>query len=66
MRGAWIIALVVGLLIISILIMKNMGADNQATVKQTQAKAYTDQAKSAADQVNKKIKDIRDQMSKSE
>ena len=66
MRGAWIIALAVGLLIIAILVMKNMGVDNQGTVTQTQAKAYTDQAKSAADQVNKEIKDIRDKMSKSE
>lgn len=66
MRGAFIIALAVGLLIIAILVMKNMGVDNQGAVTQTQAKKYTEQAKSAADQVNKEIKDIRDQVPRSE
>jgi len=66
MRGALIIAIAVGLLIIAILVMKNMGVDNQSAVSQTQAKEYTEQAKSAADRVNKEIKNLRDQIPKSE
>ena len=66
MRGAWIIALAVGLLIIAILVMKNMGGNNQSGVTATQAEKYTEQAKSAADTANKRINDIRKQVSGSE
>jgi len=66
MRGALIIGLAVVLLIIGILVMKNMGVDNPGDVTETQAEKYTEQAKSAADQANERIKDISEQVPGSE
>jgi hypothetical protein len=66
MRGALIIGLAIVLLIIGILVMKNMGVDNPSGVTETQAKKYTERAKSAADKAEKRINDISGQVSKSE
>jgi len=66
MRGALIIGLAVVLLIIGILVMKNMGVDNSSGVTETQAKSYTERAKNAADEATERIKDIREQASRSE
>jgi hypothetical protein len=66
MRGAFIIGLAVVLLIIGILVMKNMGVDNPGGVTDTQAQNYTERAKNVADEATERIKDIREQASKSE
>jgi hypothetical protein len=66
MRGALIIGLVVVLLIIGILVMKNMGVDNQSGVTETQAKKYTERAENAADEATERIKDIQEQLPGSE
>ena len=66
MRGAFIIGLVVVLLIIGILVMKNMGVDKRGGVTETQAENYTERAKNAADEATERIKDIREQASRSE
>ena len=66
MRGALIIGLAVVLLIIGILVMKNMGVDNPSGVTETQAEKYTERAKNAADEATERIKDIREQVSRSE
>jgi general stress protein CsbA len=66
MRGAFIIGLAVVLLIIGILVMKNMGVDNSSGVTGTQAENYTERAKNAADEATERIKDIREQASRSE
>ena len=62
MRGALIIGLAIVLLIVAILVIKNVVNDNPG-VTETQAEKYTEQAQSAADQANEKIKDIRRQAS---
>ena len=56
MRGAFIIGLLIVSLIVGLLVMKNMGADNSSG--QTQAKQYVEKAESAADDVNKRMNDI--------
>jgi len=66
MRGAFIIGLAVVLLIIGILVMKNMGVDSSSGVTETQAENYTERARNAADEATERIKDIREQASKSE
>jgi cell division protein FtsN len=66
MRGALIIGLAVVLLIIGILVMKNMGVDNPSSVTKKQAEKYTERAKSAADKAKERIKDIREQVPRSE
>ena len=66
MRGILIVGMVVGLLILGILVMKNMGVDDSNSVTKTQAKQYTEQAKSLADEANERTKDLREQMSRSE
>jgi len=66
MRGAFIIGLAVVLLVIGILVMKNMGVDSSSGVTETQAENYTERAKNAADEATERIKDIREQASKSE
>lgn len=63
MRGALIIGLAIVLLIVAILVIKNVGNDNPGGVTETQAEKYTEQAQSAADQANEKIRDIRRQAS---
>ena len=64
MRGAFIIGLVVVLLIIGILVMKNMGAKRSTGVIETQAKQYTESAKSFADEADERTKDLREQMNR--
>ncbi len=66
MRAALIIGMAVVLLIIGILLMKNMGVGNPGGVTESEAKQYTEQAKSVADDANQRIKDLREQMSRSE
>ncbi len=66
MRGALIIGLAVVLLIIGILVMKNMGVDNSSGVTETQTEKYTERAKNTADEATERIKDIREQVSRSE
>ena len=58
MRGALFIGVIVVLLIIGILVMKNMGVDNPSDAQETQSKAYIERAKSTADDVEQKFKDI--------
>jgi Cu/Ag efflux pump CusA len=64
MRGALIIIMAVSLLIVGILVMKNMGVDRSPAVTETQAKQYTESAKSLADEANQKTKDLREQMNR--
>jgi Tfp pilus assembly protein PilN len=59
MRGAMLIGLAVVLLIIGILAIKNMGADNPGGAQESQSEVYLEQAKSAADDMNKRLKDIK-------
>jgi len=65
MRGTLIIGLAIVLLIVAILVIKNMGNDNPG-VTETQAEKYTERAQSAADNANKRIQDIRKQVTGSE
>ena len=58
MRGAFIIGLLIVSLIVGLLVIKNMGADNSSGVTETQAKKYIEKAQSAADDVNKRLHDI--------
>jgi hypothetical protein len=58
MRGALLIGLTIVLLIIGILVMKNMGADNSTGITMTQAVKHTKRAESAADKANERIKDL--------
>ena len=58
MRGALLIGGVLVLLIIGILVMKNMGVDDSNDAQKSQSKAYIESAKSTADDVEKKFKDI--------
>ena len=62
MRGSLLIGLAVVLLIIGILVIKNMGADDPSGVQETQTKAYIEKANNAADDVNKRLKDIKKQI----
>jgi len=61
MRGAMLIGLAVVLLIIGILVIKNMDGDNPGGSQKSQTKAYIEKAKTAADDANKKFKDIKKQ-----
>ena len=54
-----IIGLAVVLLIIGILAIKNMGADKPGGAQESQTEAYLDQAQTAADDMNKRLKDIK-------
>jgi hypothetical protein len=58
MRGAFMVGLLIVALIIGLLVMKNMGADNSSGVTQTQAKKYINKAKNSADDVSKKLNDL--------
>ncbi|MBT8366066.1 MAG: hypothetical protein KJP23_15315 [Deltaproteobacteria bacterium] len=58
MRGAFIIGLLIVSLIVGLLVIKNMGADNSSGVTETQTKKYIEKAQSAADDVNKRLHDI--------
>ncbi|MCP4625310.1 MAG: hypothetical protein GY850_17590 [bacterium] len=59
MRGALLIGLAVVLLIIGVLVMKDMGADSTSGIQETQAEAYMEKAKVAAEDVDKRFKDIK-------
>jgi hypothetical protein len=58
MRGTMLIGLAVVLLIIGILFIKNMGADKPGGVQKSQTEAYIDKAQTAADDMDKRVKDI--------
>ena len=61
MRGAMLIGLAVVLLIIGILAIKNMGADQPGGVKASQSQAYLEKAKNTADDMNERLNDIKKQ-----
>ena len=61
MRGSLLIGLAVVLLIIGILVIKNMGADDPSGVQGTQTKAYIEKANNAADDVSKRLQGIKKQ-----
>ena len=61
MRGTLLVGLTVVLLIIGILVIKNMGADDQSGLKESQTKEYVDKAKNTADEVGKRLKNIQNQ-----
>lgn len=56
MRGAFIIGLLIVSLIVGLLVMKNMGADN--STGKTQAKKYVEKAENTANDVNQRLNDI--------
>ena len=58
MRGAFIVGFLIVSLIVGLLVIKNMGADNSSGVTETQAKKYIEKAQSTADDVNKRLHDI--------
>jgi hypothetical protein len=62
MRGTMLIGLAVVLLIIGILVVKNLGADKPGGIQESQTKEYMEKAKTAADDVGKRLKDIKKQM----
>jgi uncharacterized protein YxeA len=62
MRGALIIVMAVSLMIVGILVMKNMGVDKSPAVIETQAKQYTETAKSFADEADQRTNDLREQI----
>ena len=62
MRGALIIIMAVSLVIVGILVMKNMGVDKSPDVIETQAKQYTETAKSFADEADQRTNDLREQI----
>jgi hypothetical protein len=61
MRGSLFIGLAVVLLIIGILVIKNMGADDPSGVQKTQTKAYLEKANNAAEDVKKRLQGIKKQ-----
>jgi hypothetical protein len=61
MRGALLIGLAVVLLVIGILVIKNTGADKSGGVQESQTKTYMNKAKTAADDVDKRLKGIKKQ-----
>jgi hypothetical protein len=58
MRGAFIIGLLIVSLIVGLLVMRNMGADNSSGVTEIQTKKYIEKAETAADDANKRLKDL--------
>jgi hypothetical protein len=63
MRGALLIGLTVGLLIIGILVIKNMGVDNSTGTTEKQALTHVKQAERAADKANERINDLTNRVS---
>jgi hypothetical protein len=59
MRGAMLIGLAVVSLIIGILVIKNMGADKPGGAQKSQAKSHIEKAKTAADDLDKRFKDLK-------
>ena len=64
MRGALIIVMAVSLLIVGILVMKNMGVDKSPVVVETQAKQFTENAKSFAVEADERTNDLRERMNR--
>ena len=58
MRGIFIIGLVIVSLIVGMLVMKNMGADDSGGITETQAKNYIEKAENTADEVNDRLQDL--------
>jgi hypothetical protein len=58
MRGAFIIGLLIVSLIVGVLVIKNMGADNSSGITKTQTKKYIEKAEGAAGEVNKRLNDL--------
>ncbi len=58
MRGIFIIGLVIVSLIVGLLVMKNMGADDSGGITETQAKNYIEKAENTADEVNDRLQDL--------
>ena len=59
MRGAMLIGLAVVLLIIGILAIKNIGADNPGGVQESESQAYLEKAKTTADDMNERLKGLK-------
>jgi hypothetical protein len=59
MRGTLLIGLAAVLLIIGVLVMKNMGADSSSGTQETKAEAYMEKARVAAEDVDKRLIDIK-------
>jgi uncharacterized protein YxeA len=57
MRGIFLVGLLIVALIVGLLVMKNMGADNSSGVTKTQAQKYINKAESATHDVNKRLND---------
>ncbi len=55
MRGIFIIGLVIVSLIVGLLVMKNMGADDSGGITETQAKKYIEKAENTADEVSDRL-----------
>lgn len=66
MRGVMIIGLLVVSLIIGLLVIKNMEADNPGSVTETKARNYIEKAEKAADNAKERIKNISDRVDGSE
>ena len=62
MRGTFIVGLLIVALIVGLLVMKNMGADNSRGITKTQTKRYIEKAESAADGVNKRLNNLSKQV----
>ena len=61
MRGTLLIGLAVVLLVVGLLVIKNMGADDPSGVQESQTEAYVEKARNAAGDVEKRIKNIKEQ-----
>jgi Tfp pilus assembly protein PilX len=62
MRGMFIVGLLIVALIVGLLVMKNMEADNSRGVTKTQAQKYINKAESATDDANKRLNDLSKQV----
>ena len=62
MRAFMLIGSVIVLLIVSILVIKNMGGDVTDGVTETNAKQVIQRAEDTADQVGEKVKDIQNRI----
>ena len=60
MRGVMLIGLAVVLLIIGILSIKNMGADESGGIQESESQAYIDKAKNTADDMNERFKGLKE------
>lgn len=53
-----LVGAVIVVLLVSILVIKNMGGDMSGGVTETQAKVYIERAEDTAEEVGEKVKDI--------